>query len=101
MVGVLTHLRRLLNGGWDALSSRLTRWTRPLMSSFLLGTLADLGRSNSELIAENALLRQQRIILQRQVKRPACTKMGRVLVVLVASLVRTCQQAVLIVHAHT
>src|SRR5437764_12413282 len=95
MVGVLTHLRRLLNGGWDALSSRLTRWTKPLMSSFLLGTLADLGRSKSEIIAENALLRQQLIILQRQVERPACTKMERVLLVLLARLVRTWQQAII------
>src|SRR5205085_4967538 len=71
---------------------------KPLMSSFLLGTLADLGRSNSELIAENALLRQQLIILQRQVKRPACTKMERVLLVLLARLVRTWQQALLIVQ---
>src|SRR5437588_12802403 len=80
----LTHLRRLKKNCLEALSSRLTRWTKPLMSSFLLGTLADLGRSNSELIAENALLRQQLIILQRQVKRPACTKMERVLLVLLA-----------------
>ena len=71
------------------------------MSSFLLGTLADLGRSNSELIAENALLRQQLIILQRQVKRPACTKMERVLLVLLARLVRTWQQALLIVQPDT
>src|SRR2546426_1046625 len=89
MAGILTHLRRLKKNCLDALSSRLTRWTKPLMSSFLLGTLADLGRSNSELIAENALLRQQLIILQRQVKRPACTKMERVLLVLLARLVRT------------
>ena len=97
----LTHLRRLKKNCLEALSSRLTRWTKPLMSSFLLGTLADLGRSNSELIAENALLRQQLIILQRQVKRPACTKMERVLLVLLARLVRTWQQALLIVQPDT
>src|SRR5437868_8595892 len=101
MAGILTHLRRLKKNCLDALSSRLTRWTKPLMSSFLLGTLADLRRSNSELIAENALLRQQLIILQRQVKRPACTKMERVLLVLLARLVRTWQQALFIVQPET
>jgi len=101
MVGVLTHLRRLLNGGWDALSSRLTRWTKPLMSSFLLGTLADLGRSNSELIAENALLRQQLIILKRQVKRPSFTRSDRMLLVLLTRLTRTWQQALVIVQPDT
>jgi hypothetical protein len=55
MVRIFTTLQRLKNSCLDALSSRLTRWTKPLMSSFLLGTLADLGRSNAELIAENAL----------------------------------------------
>src|SRR5438270_9892267 len=36
-----------------------------------LGTLTDLARSKSELVAENALLRKPLIILRRQVKRPA------------------------------
>src|SRR5215469_8240365 len=101
MAGIVTHLRRLKTSCLAALSSRLTRWTTPLRSSFLLGTLADLGRSNSELMAENAFLRQQLIILQRQVKRPACTKMNRVLLVLLARLVRTWKQTLLIVQPNT
>ena len=44
------------------LRSRFARWTKPLTASLLLETLADLNRSKSELIAENALLRQQLII---------------------------------------
>ena len=63
-----------------------------------LATLTDLGRSKSELIAENALLRQQLIILQRQVKRPARTKTDRILLVLLTRLVRTWQQALFIVQ---
>jgi putative transposase len=101
MAGVLTSLRRLLDGGLHALSSRLTRWTKPLSSSLPLGTLADLGRSKSELIAENALLRQQLIILKRQVKRPACTNADRILLVLLARLVRTWQQTLVIVQPDT
>ncbi len=60
----------------------LCAWTKPLSSSFLLGTLADLGPSKSELRAENALLREQLIMLKRQVKRPVCTKIDRILLVL-------------------
>ena len=60
------------------LRTRFVHWTKPLTSSLPLGTLADLARSKSELIAENALLRQQLIMLKRQVKRPACTKSGSV-----------------------
>jgi len=88
MAGMVTRLRRLKNGCWDALSARLTRWTKPLQTSLPLATLTDLGRSKSDLIAENALLRQQLIILKRQVKRPVCTKTDRVLLVLLARLVR-------------
>jgi putative transposase len=101
MAGILTSLRRLLDGCLHALSSRLTRWTKPLSSSLPLGTLADLGRSKSELIAENALLRKPLIILKRQVKRPACTNADRILLVLLARLVRTWQQTLVIVQPDT
>jgi putative transposase len=101
MAGVFTSLLRLKDGCLDALSSRFARWTKPLTSSLPLQTLADLGRSKSELVAENALLRQQLIILKRQVERPACTKTDRVLLVLLARLVQTWQQALLIVQPET
>jgi len=67
----------------------------------LLETLADLGRSKSQLIAENALLRQQLLILHRQAKRPACSKADRMLLVLLARLVRTWEQALVIVQPDT
>lgn len=65
---VFTPLQRLLDGCLHALSSRLTHWTKPLGTALSLGTLADLGKSQSQLIAENALLRQQLVVLRRQVK---------------------------------
>jgi transposase InsO family protein len=63
--------------------------------------MADLGRSKSELMAENALLRQQLIILKRQVKRPTCTKTDRLFLVLLARVVRTWKQALFIVQPDT
>src|SRR5215472_1281871 len=42
--------------------------------------------------------RQQLIILRRQVKRPACTKTDRMLLVLLARMVRSWKQALLIVQ---
>ena len=101
MAGVFTSLQRLLDGCLDALTSRLTRWTKPLGTSLPMATLTDLGRNKSELISEHALLRQQLIILKRQVKRPACTKTDRLLLVLLARLVRTWQQALFIVQPDT
>jgi putative transposase len=101
MAGVFMYLQRLKIGCWDALSSRFARWTKPLVTSLPLATLTDLGRSKSELIAENALLRQQLIILKRQVKRPAFTRTDRILLVLLARMVRTWNQALFIVQPET
>jgi putative transposase len=101
MAGVFASLRRLSESCLDALASRLTRWTKPLGTSFPLATLTDLSRSKSELIAEIALLRVPLIILQRQVKRPTFTRTDRLLLVLLARLVQTWQQALLIVQPDT
>ena len=83
------------------LRARFIHWTKPLTSSLPLETLADLGRSKSELVAVNALLRQQLIILKRQVKRPACTKADRVLLVFLARMVRAWRQALFLVQPET
>ena len=90
---ILPRLKRLVGPLVTGLRAGFLQWTRPLTSSWPLSTLADLGRSKSELVAENALLRQQLIILRRQVKRPACTKTDRVLLVLLARVVRIWKQA--------
>ncbi len=101
MAGILTSFRRLKDGRLHALASRFARWTKPLRTSLPLSTLTDLGRSKSELIAENALLRHQLIILKRQVKWPAITRTDRILLVLLARVVRTWQQALVIVQPDT
>jgi putative transposase len=62
---------------------------------------ADLTKSKSELLAENALLRQQLIILRRQVKRPVYRKTDRVLLVFLARMVRTWKQALFLVQPET
>jgi hypothetical protein len=63
MAGIFISLQWLKEGCLNALTSRLTRWTKPLETSLPLSTLTDLSRSKSELLAEIAFLRQQLIIL--------------------------------------
>jgi len=99
--GILTCFKRLAGQGFQSLHHRFVAWTKPDTTSLLLGALTDLSRSRSELLAENALLRQQLIILRRQVKRPACTKTDRMLLVLLARLVQTWKQALIIVQPET
>jgi len=101
MAGIFTTLQRLKDGCLEALSSRFACWAKPLRTSLPLSTLADLGRSKPELIAENALLRQQLIVLTREVKRPLFTRTDRILLVLLARWVRTWQQALVIVQPDT
>jgi hypothetical protein len=98
---ILSHLERLVVTSVKVLRARFVHWTKPFTSSLPLGTLADLGRSKAELVAENALLRQQLIILKRQVKRPACTKTDRILLVLLARGVRAWKQTLLIIQPET
>ncbi len=94
-------LKRLVGTSVSVLRTRFVHWTTPLTSSLPLGTLADLARSKSELMAENALLRQQLIMLKRQVKRPACTKTDRILLVLLARAVRAWKQRLFLVQPET
>src|SRR5438445_6527208 len=93
-----TRLTRLC---LQSLHDRFVAWTKRDSTSLLLGMLTHLSRSKSQLVAENALLRQQLIILRRQVKRPACTKTDRMLLVLLASMVHIRKQALFIVQPET
>ena len=97
-------LRRCAQAGRSlarALGRRLAAATKPAAPPLVVGTLADLARSRPALVAENALLRQQLLILRRSVKRPRCTPTDRALLVLLASRVRAWRQALLIVQPET
>jgi putative transposase len=58
---------------------------KPTNSSHVRGSLHDLVRTKSQIIAENALLRQQLIVLNRSVKPPCLTSSDRLLPVLIVS----------------
>jgi hypothetical protein len=59
--GILTFIKRLTGVCLQSLHHCFITWTQPDTTSLLLGTLTDQARSKSELVAENALLRQQLI----------------------------------------
>src|SRR6266487_6091836 len=86
---------------FHALQKRFLCWVKPPTTSLVLGTLADLARGKSELIVENALLRQQLIILHRQIKRPVYRKTDRLLLVFLTRMVRTWKQALFLVQPET
>ncbi len=80
---------------------RLLAATKPPAAPLVVGTLADLARSKPALIAGNALLRQQLLVLRRSVKRPRCTPADRALLVLLTKHVPAWRQALLIVQPDT
>jgi len=83
------------------LQEQILRWMKPRTASFVLGTLADLTKGKAELLAENALLHHQLIILRRQVKRPVCRKTDRLLLVLLARMAQTWKEALFLVQPET
>jgi putative transposase len=89
----LTVMRKLEN--------RFKQWTKPSSQSLVVGTLADVARDKRDLIAENALLRHQLIILQRQTKRPSLTQADRGLLVLLARWASYWRDALMIIKPET
>ncbi len=97
---LLSRVRQTARRLAQVLGRRLAT-TTPVAFPLVAGTLDDLVRSKPALIAENALLRQQIIVLRRSVTRPRCTPVDRTLLVLLARRVRLWRQALLIVQPDT
>lgn len=85
--------------GWSKHSLR--HWAKPTTASLAAAALTDMTRSHADLIAENAMLRQQLIVLMRQVKRPKLTDGDRIRLVLLARIARNWQYALHIVQPET
>jgi putative transposase len=98
---VFISIKQRVCCSFHVILKRFSRWIKPPTTSLLLGTYVDMTRGTSELLAENALLRQQLVILRRQIKRPIYKKRDRLLLVLLARMVQTWKQALFIVQPET
>ena len=85
--------------GW--LKERIKYWTKPASSVLIIGILSDLTRSHTELVVENALLRQQLIVLKRQIKRPQLTNPDRFRLVFLSHFTKFWKQALHFVQPDT
>ena len=74
---MLSQLTPCAKNLWARLSAAANqlfrRLTEPARPNLVTATLADLPRSRAELLAENALLQQQLIVLCRRTKTPRLT----------------------------
>ncbi len=94
-------LRRRAAASLCAARRRLLAFLKPATGVPVAGALGDLARTKAELFAENALLRQQFVVLHRQVQRPALTPADRLRLIVLARLARSWRAALLIVQPDT
>jgi hypothetical protein len=80
--------KQLVTCGLQQVEAQVKQWIKPAPDRQITGVAADLFRSKQELIAENAFLRQQLIVLKRQHtgRLPITQQDRRVLVVLASKL---------------
>ena len=86
-----------------ALVRVVQRLLRPARSAAEVGIGAarDLTRTRSELLAENAMLRQQVIVLRRNIKQPRLHRDDRLLLLALARLTRRWRDALHVVSPET
>ncbi|MEP7286452.1 MAG: hypothetical protein ABI947_11855 [Chloroflexota bacterium] len=88
LLKILHQISKIVQPIVNRVELSLKAWTKPVSESLVVGTVSDLLTSKPALVAENAFLRQQLVVLKRQVKQPKLTVIDRGLLVLLASRVR-------------
>ncbi len=101
MLNLLSRSSSFFTDVVSTLEQALLHLTRPPRHSIAFSIATDLSRTKSELIAENALLRQQLIVLQRQIPKPHFTPSDRLWLVLLASRVQHWKDMLLILKPDT
>ncbi len=90
--------------GWARVAGRaIKRLLKPARTvvAATAGVARDVMRTRPQLLAENALLRQQVIVLERSMKRPALGRLDRLVMVILARLNATCRDALHLVQPET
>ena len=85
----------------NRIKEKIKKFTKPTSAALAVGALSDLPRSRTDLLAENAMLRQQLIVLNRLVKRHKLTSGDRIRLTFLARLTNTWQSALHIVKPDT
>ena len=101
ITALLLILHLIFTGPFHWLIGWLKAWTTPSTKSVLVGAVGDAMRSKADLLLENALLRQQLIVIGRQVKRPKLTWRDRAWLVVLSSRVKNWKNALPIVKPET
>src|SRR5438552_657058 len=98
---VLSQVTKIAQSMFNTVERHFRAWTEPASDSVVGGVAADLLKSRRQVILENAFLRQQVIVLKRQIIRPQLTTKDRGLLVLLASQVADWKNGLLLVKPET
>ena len=98
---LLSLVQRSIDSLCQTVKQNIRQRIKPDTHQLVLSAIVDLAQPKSELVLENAFLRQQLIVLQRQKKRPALTGRDRVMMVLLASKLRRWKEALIVVQPDT
>ena len=85
----------------DGIARAIREALRPRPCSIVGGLATDLLRTRAELVAENALLRQQLVVVARRVKRPIFRRHERAAVALLTAALPRWKDALLLVQPET
>jgi hypothetical protein len=83
------------------IKTSIKQFTKPETAVLTTGAASDVTRSRKDLIAENAILRQQLIVLKRQVKRPKFSNSDRLRLVFLSRLTKFWDSALHLVQPQT
>ena len=99
LASLIQYLRSAAGRVLNRVQTAIREATRPL--PLFAGLISDVTRSRTDLLMENALLRQQLIVASRKIKRPMFKAPERGFVVLLASLLPHWRNALLLVDSCT
>ncbi len=98
---MISSLRQCFEYILNTIAQHIQQWVKLKNPSLFADAVFDLTRSKSELMLENAFLRQQLIVLNRQLIRPAIKPRERICLLVLASGLRSWKQALAIVQPDT
>ena len=81
--------------------NQIKTFTKPPVGKIVIGAFSDINTTRADLIAENALLRRQLIIIKRKIKRPQLTNRDQLSLVLLARCTQFWKQAIFIIQPDT
>ena len=98
---MFSQIWNICKSAFNRVKEVIKTFTKPATISLVADAAADMTKSKKELVAENAILRQQLIVLKRQVKRPKFNDGDRFRLVFLSTLTNYWDKALHLIQPQT